>query len=98
MTRRKIVAWISSAIIVAAPFIAYFGHGQAYDVSPFLPGEAAQQIAAFQRAEGSSAKAVSIDVTPKGLSLEVRRISKMLVYDKFIRFEVPSPDGREVAN
>ena len=72
MTRRKIVAWISGAIVVAAPFIAYFGGGAVYDVSPFLPGEAAQQIAAFQRATDGSAKAVSIDVTPKGLALEVQ--------------------------
>ena len=72
MTRRKIIAWISSAIVVAAPFIAYFGRGDVYDVSPFLPGEAARQVAAFQRAAGASAKAVSIDVTPKGLALEVQ--------------------------
>jgi len=72
MTRQKIAAWITATVIFVAPIVTYFGRGAIYDVSPFLPGEAAQQIAAFQKAAGASVKPVSIDMTPKGVNIEVQ--------------------------
>jgi len=74
------VAWIVAALAFAAA--RQFRGGYTY-VSPFAPGEAADQIAALRKKSGFPLRIVAVDLTARGTTVEVQNPSSPDVTDRW---------------